>query len=64
MSSLLEKPIIRYGYPLVTAAIIVLIAFFLLDGTIRWIALGIAVLEIIVTPQILKRVAENNAETA
>lgn len=64
MSSLLEKPIIRYGYPLVTAAIIVLIAFTLLDGTIKWVALGIAVLEIIITPQLLKRAAENSAETA
>jgi hypothetical protein len=64
MSSPLENPVIRYGYPLGTAAIIVFIALVFLDGTIRWVALGIAVLEIVVAPLILKRVAENSAEVA
>ncbi|WP_197431184.1 hypothetical protein [Halorubrum sp. CBA1125] len=39
---------------LVSAAVIAIIAFVLLEGTIRWVALGIAALEVIVTPQILK----------
>jgi hypothetical protein len=37
-----------------SAAVIALIAFGFLEGTIRWVALGIAALEVIVTPQILK----------
>jgi len=54
MPSIVDSPAIRYGISLVNAAVIAIIAVALLDGTIRWIALGIAALEVIVTPQILK----------
>ncbi len=54
MPSIFSSPVMRYGISLVNAAIIAVIAVTLLEGTIRWVALGIAVLEVIVTPQILK----------
>ncbi|WP_199723161.1 hypothetical protein [Halobellus sp. Atlit-38R] len=54
MPSIFDSPVARYGLSLVNAAIIAIIAFVLLEGTIRWVALGIAALEIVVTPQILK----------
>ena len=54
MPSIFASPAIRYGISFVNAAVIAIIAFTLLEGTIRWVALGIAVLEVIVTPQILK----------
>jgi hypothetical protein len=57
MPSPFENPAVRYGISFVNATIIAAIAVLLLDGTIRWVALGIAVLELVVTPQILKRAA-------
>jgi len=54
MPSIFDSPAIRYGISFVNATVIALIAFVFLEGTIRWVALGIAVLEVIVTPQILK----------
>ena len=54
MPSIFDNPAIRYGISLINATIIAIIAFTLLEGTIRWVALGIAALEVIVTPQILK----------
>jgi len=54
MPSIFHSPAIRYGISFVNAAVIALIAFAFLEGTIRWVALGIAALEVIVTPQILK----------
>lgn len=55
MTSILQKPAVHYGVPLFNAAIIAAIALTLLDGTVRWVALGIAILEVVVAPQILKR---------
>lgn len=54
MSSPFGSPVVRYGLSVVNAALIALIAVFLLDGLIRWVVFGIAVVEIVVTPQILK----------
>ncbi|MFC5278428.1 hypothetical protein ACFPM1_06605 [Halorubrum rubrum] len=54
MPSIFDSPTIRYGISFVNAAVIALIAFAFLEGTIRWVALGIAAIEVIVTPQILK----------
>jgi hypothetical protein len=54
MPSMFENPAIRYGISVVNAAVIAVIAFAFLDGTIRWVALGIAALEVVVTPMILK----------
>ncbi|SDY89107.1 hypothetical protein [Halopenitus persicus] len=55
MPSIFASPAIRYGISFVNAAVIAIIAFTFLEGTIRWVALGIAALEVIVTPQILKQ---------
>lgn len=57
MSSPFSSPALRYGISFVNAIVIAIIAFTLLEGTIRWVALGIAALEVIVTPQILKQAA-------
>ncbi|UWG47563.1 putative membrane protein [Halanaeroarchaeum sp. HSR-CO] len=54
MPSIFDSPAVRYGISLVNAGVIAAIAIVLLTGTIRWVALGIAALEVIVTPQILK----------
>lgn len=55
MPSPFENPAVRYGLSIINAAMVAAVALLLLDGTIRLIALGIAVLEVVVTPQILKR---------
>lgn len=57
MASPFESPAIRYGTSIVNAAIIAGIALFLLDGTVRWVALAVAAFELVLTPQILKRAA-------
>ncbi|AAV46571.1 hypothetical protein [Haloarcula marismortui] len=59
MPSPFENPAIRYGIPLVSATVVAAVAFLLLEGTIRYVALGIAVLEAVVAPQILKQAAAN-----
>ena len=55
MPSPFENPVVRYGLSIISAAIIAVIAIALLEGTIRWVVFGIAVLEVVVTPQVLKR---------
>ncbi|GCF14851.1 hypothetical protein Harman_27860 [Haloarcula mannanilytica] len=59
MPSPFENPIVHYGIPLVSAAVVAAVAFLFLEGTIRYVALGIAALEVVVTPQILKQAASN-----
>ncbi|EMA17119.1 hypothetical protein [Haloarcula amylolytica] len=59
MPSPFENPVVRYGIPLVSAAVVAAVAFLFLEGTIRYVALGIAALEVVVTPQILKQAASN-----
>ncbi|NHN58800.1 MULTISPECIES: hypothetical protein [Halorussus] len=54
MSSPLEKPVVRYGMGLSSAAILTFVAFAFLEGTTRWLVLGMAVLEVAVVPQFLK----------
>jgi len=55
MSSVLQNPLVHYGIPVMNAGIVVVVALTLLDGTMQLAALGIAAVEILVTPQILKR---------
>ncbi|WP_254523690.1 hypothetical protein [Natrinema caseinilyticum] len=64
MPSPFENPVIRYGMGFGSAVILTVVAFTVLDGLARWIVLGMAVLEILVVPQILKLATENAAETA
>ncbi|KZX49353.1 hypothetical protein [Haloarcula sp. K1] len=59
MPSPFENPALRYGIPLVSATVVAAVAFLLLEGTIRYVALGIAALEVVVAPQILKQAASN-----
>ncbi|WP_135852832.1 hypothetical protein [Halorussus salinus] len=61
MASPFENPALRYGIALVNVAILVGIAFVFLDGTMRWLVLGIAVLDLLVVPRVLKMSAEQNA---
>ncbi|WP_336329115.1 hypothetical protein [Haloarcula sp. CGMCC 1.2071] len=59
MPSPFENPVVRYGIPLGSATVVAAVAFLFLEGTIRYVALGIAALEVVVTPQILKQAASN-----
>ncbi|AEM57788.1 hypothetical protein HISP_11205 [Haloarcula hispanica N601] len=59
MPSPFENPALRYGIPLVSATVVAAVAFLFLEGTIRYVALGIAALEVVVAPQILKQAAAN-----
>lgn len=51
----MTTPLVYYGIPLVQAIVVVAIALTLLEGTVRLVALGIAGLQVVVAPQILKR---------
>jgi len=62
MSSPLETPLGRYGMGIGSAAVLTFVAFTYLEGTMRWLVLGLAVLEIVVVPQIMKlAVAQSTA---
>lgn len=55
MSSLLENTAFHYGIGLMQAAVLIAVAFLFLDGTLRLVVLGVAALEVLVTPLILGR---------
>jgi len=57
MPSILQNPVVHYGLPAINAVVIAFIAFVLLDGTVRLAALGVAAVEVLVVPQVLKRAA-------
>lgn len=54
MPSTFDSPAVRYGMSIANGAVIAGIAFAFLDGAVRWLALGIAALEVAITPRILK----------
>jgi hypothetical protein len=58
MSSPLEKPLVRYGMAASSAAVLAVVAFVFVEGTVRWLVAGMAVLELLVVPQVLKMAAE------
>lgn len=59
-ANIFRSPVIRWGMPAMTTAIIVAIAFLVVeDQTLRLAMLGVAVADLLVTPQILKRAARN-----
>ncbi|MFC6838095.1 hypothetical protein [Halomarina ordinaria] len=64
MSSPFENPIVRYGIGLCSASILVIVAFTLVDGTTRWVILGLAVVELLVLPPFLKYAQEQNEQSA
>ncbi len=58
MGSPYENPVVYYGVGLSSAMILAIVAFVLLEGTIRWIVMGLAVVEAVILPQLLKMSAE------
>ena len=55
-----QSPIVRWGMPAMTTAIIVALAFLVIeDRTPRLAMLGVAAADLLVTPQILKRAARS-----
>lgn len=55
----LADPRVRTLIGLSGAALVAAVAILYLEGIIRWIVLGVAVLDAIVTPYILKLAVEN-----
>lgn len=55
MSSAFTNPLVRYGMAATNAGVVAVIALTVLEGTMQLVALGIAALEVLVVPQILKR---------
>lgn len=55
--SVFQSPLVRYGIALPSAALAVAIGFFVFDGIPRLFAFGLAAMEVLVLPQILKRAA-------
>ncbi len=54
--TLFHNPLFRWGMPAATATVIAVIAFLVIENqTLRLLMLVIAVLDFLVTPQILKR---------
>jgi hypothetical protein len=51
------SPLVRYGIGASGALIVAFVAYSYLDGTIQLLAYAVAVLDLLVTPQILKRAA-------
>ncbi len=59
-ANVFRSPVVRWGMPGVTATIIVAIAFLVVeDQTLRLAMVGVAAADLLVTPQILKRVARS-----
>lgn len=57
MSSPLETPAFRYGMGIASAVVLTFVAFTYLGGTMRWLVFGLAVIEILVVPQVMKLAA-------
>jgi hypothetical protein len=49
------NPLVRHGIGLSGAVVVALVAYLFLDGTVQLVAYAIAALDLLVTPQILKR---------
>ncbi len=57
-----EIPAVRWGLAFMSAGIIAAIAFLFLEGTIRAVALAVAVVDLVTTPKILEMAAEESNE--
>mgnify|MGYP007124908135 CR=1 FL=1 len=57
MPSILERPVFHYGVPAIQAVIVAVIWVTVFSGVARLFALALAVIGVVVTPQILKRAA-------
>lgn len=57
-ANIFRSPVVRWGMPAMTATLIVAIAFLVIkEQALRLAMLGVAAVEFLVTPQILKRAA-------
>ena len=54
---MLRNPIFRWGVGLSGAVVVAAVAYFFLSGTVQLVAYGIAALDAIATPLILKQAA-------
>jgi len=54
----LHNPAVRWGIGLSGGLVVAAVSFFFLTGTTQLVAYGIALLDILVTPQILRLAAE------
>ena len=54
----LHNPAIRWGMGISGGLVVAAVGFLFLSGTAQLVAYGVALLDILVTPQILKRAAE------
>ena len=54
----LHNPAVRWGIGLSGGLVVAAVSFFFLTGTTQLVAYGIALLDILVTPQILSLAAE------
>ncbi|WP_136715759.1 hypothetical protein [Halorientalis salina] len=61
----LANPAVRHGLGFSGALVLVLVGYFFLEGTMQLLVYGMALLDVIVTPQILKLSVEQQraAET-
>ncbi|AEH38099.1 hypothetical protein [Halopiger xanaduensis] len=59
----LTEPTVRWGIGLSGGLVVAVIAILFLEGTMQLAALGIAVLDMVVTPLILKQAAESDADS-
>jgi hypothetical protein len=66
MSTPLQNPAVHYGIGLLSAVVLLVIAFLVLEGTARYVVAAMAAMEVVVTPQLLKRIGEQdtNEQTA
>ena len=55
MSSPFERSAVRNGMGVGSALIIAFVAFAFFEGTTRWLLLGVAVVELVVVPRVLKQ---------
>jgi hypothetical protein len=53
----LANPVVRYAVGATGAIAVAAVAYLFLDGTVQLVAYAIAALDLLVTPQILKRAA-------
>lgn len=54
--SAFDSPLVRYGITVPSAVIAVAVGFLFFDGVARLFVFGLAAMEILVVPQMLKRV--------
>lgn len=55
MTSPFDRSEIRNGMGVGSALIIAFVAFTFFEGTTRWLLLGVAVVELVVVPRVLKQ---------